>query len=879
MKKIHISTIIFCLITFLWPLVSLSESLNNAVRFELEGTWQSSKEVNSVYAINNKAYLGNSGDGVVVLDISTISNPVKITNYLYKEATQVIGDNNYLYAVIKGQTIDNTVQRDKVLIFDISMESDLLIGEYQHTSIDNLGEIVKSDNVLLLTTSSSLILLDVSTPGNPVKIGEYDLGSTNLSAPGLAVSDHIAYVAAGTKNLKILDISNPYDINLISEYETDMWAVKVEVSNQTAFVTGWESGLLAIDVSDPFYPVKVGDYSIDSPYIAIDFLVKDNFGYLTYINPENWDGGIIGLNLQDLSNIQKAGEYTELEWVNDIFFMGDYLLVPNQNNLSILKPFLYHIIDTDLSLVPDSVSISEGNTRNVSIVGGMEPYYVGSSDPSIATAYIDENHHLTIKGVSQGNIVITVTDSTGAQGFVQIEVTQTVKAIIVAGSGPYSANYLWDSTLACTEYAYRVLQYQGFTNDTIKYFATDTLMDIDGDGDNDVDGDATNNTLEIAITDWASDAKDVLIYMVGHGSDGIFKMGEFESSDADELNDWIKVLETNISGNATFVYDACQSGSFISYFIPESGKTRTTITSASTGESAYFTSLGSLSFSNLFWSQIYNGASVTDAFIIAKNSIEYTYTNQTPMIDDNGNGIGNDNQDGYNSENVFFGNGVISAGDVPTISNISPSMTLNSETSATIFAENVTDIDGILEVWAVITPPDSYINDPDSPVLSLPILIMDHVGNNRYEGVYTDFTENGNYNIAVFAKDMNGMVSIPMSTSFIQTSGDSYVILNSALTITIPSVELQGTCYQVVLDYATNSLGGPDLIWKLDINSIGINQSCGSDCALMDLNFQITIPKVEVEGNFYQVILNKYLNPTDPFGFYWMLDSASIQAL
>ncbi|MDA3787011.1 MAG: hypothetical protein PF503_00710 [Desulfobacula sp.] len=773
MKKLYFLRIIFLLSVSFWPVLSFTDSLNNAINFELEGTWQSSKEVNSVYAINNKAYLGNSGDGIVVLDISAPSDPVKITNYLYKEATEVLGDGNYVYAVIKGQLVDNTVQRDKVLIFDISLESDLLIGEYQHNSYRNLGKIGKSGNMLLLTTSSSLILLDVSTPGNPVEKGEYDLGSTNLTAPGLAVSNDIAYVGAGSKNLKILDISNPSDIKLVSEYETDMWAVNVEIHDKTAYVTGWEGGLIAIDVSDPFYPVKAGDYSIESPYIALDFLVKDTFGYLSYINPENRDAGIIGLNLQDLTDIKKAGEYSELEWVNHIFFMDDYLLVANKNNLSILKPFLYHIIDTDLSLVPDSVSISEGNTRKVSIVGGMEPYYVGSSDPSIATAYIDENNTLTIKGVSRGNVVITVTDSTGAQDFVQIEVTQIVKVIIVAGSGPYTGNHLWESSLACTQYAYKVLQYQGYTDETITYLASDTMVDLNGDGIfNEVDGNATSNDLKEAITNWALDAKGVIIFMVGHGSNKYFRIDENELLEASELNTWLNTLEGLIPGNLTFIYDACQSGSFFPHLTSEGGKQRILIASASLGENAYFTSLGALSFSHLFWTQIHNGGNINDSFIIAQNAIEFTYANQTPVLDDNGNGVGNENDDGDLSKLVFIGNGVISAGDIPIIQTVSPETTLNGEISATLYADNIIDSDDIEKVWAIITPPDYATADPDVPVLSVPTVEMGLTGNTKYEGIYMDFGSTGTYNIAIYAQDSEGNISLPRNTSFIQTGGD-----------------------------------------------------------------------------------------------------------
>ncbi|MEA2060750.1 MAG: hypothetical protein U9P10_09660 [Thermodesulfobacteriota bacterium] len=56
--------------------------------------------------------------------------------------------------------------------------------------------------------------------------------------------------------------------------------------------------------------------------------------------------------------------------------------------------------------------------------------------------------------------------------------------------------------------------------------------------------------------------------------------------------------------------------------------------------------MGSLFFLNFFFDGVFNGADVLDACLLAKNAVEYTYTGQHPLFDDNGNGIGNDDNDG-----------------------------------------------------------------------------------------------------------------------------------------------------------------------------------------------------------------------------------------
>ena len=345
------------------------------------------------------------------------------------------------------------------------------------------------------------------------------------------------------------------------------------------------------------------------------------------------------------------------------------------------------------------------------------------------------------------------------------------KAILVAGGGGYDGNILWEATQMCTNYAYRVLTFQGYTKDMIHYLSSDTGLDLDGNGlYDDVDNDATQENLYQAITDWASDADDLLVYITDHGGDSVFRMNQAELLNAEDIDLWLDSIQEQNTEQVSFIYDACQSGSFLEKMKPPQGKERVVIASASKGEQAYFTSQGSLSFSYLFWGFVMNGMNLFDAFIFAKNSIEYTYQSQTPIFDDNGNGIGNENMEGELAKEITLGMGLISAGDIPDIGSVSSRQILYGESNAQLFAENIIDTDGIGKVWAVITPPDFSNNNPDEPVLSLPSieLIKDQDNSDKYQGTYSDFDGIGTYNIAVFAMDTCGGVSLPKNTSVIQ---------------------------------------------------------------------------------------------------------------
>jgi sugar lactone lactonase YvrE len=453
------------------------------------------------------------------------------------------------------------------------------------------------------------------------------------------------------------------------------------------------------------------------------------------------------------------------------------------------------------------------------------------------------------------------------------------KTIIVAGGGPFPGNNLWDATQMNTNYAYRALTYQGYTKETIYYLSSDTDLDLDGNGElDDVDAYATNANLQTAITSWATDASDLTIYITDHGGDQNFRMGELELLSDQELNTWLNQLQAATNMRVIIIYDACESGSFLAE-LASTVYDRIFIASTSQDQQAYFTSMGQISFSYFFWGNIFNGMSLYDSYLLSQDAVEYSYSLQTPLLNADGNDTGNEDSDMDLIQGINIGNGVVSADDIPVIGSISDTTTLNGETQASIFADNVIDANGISRVWAIITPPDDGTADPSNPVLDLPEIELTNTSGNLYEGSYDGFSQRGTYNVAVFAMDTRSMLSIPKSTQVIQTAGLGYSTLNSALNMTISCVEFQGVCYQITLEYYSNSSDTLNLFWKLDINSIGINQTCDSDCASMDSDLQITIPKIEFEGNFYQSILNKYLNPIDPFGFYWMLDLASIQAL
>jgi sugar lactone lactonase YvrE len=352
------------------------------------------------------------------------------------------------------------------------------------------------------------------------------------------------------------------------------------------------------------------------------------------------------------------------------------------------------------------------------------------------------------------------------QIFKKVEITNNNKAIIVSGGGAYQGNNLWDATQMSANYAYRTLTYQGFTKESIYYLTPDTDLDLDNNGEaDDVDADATNANLQHAITGWASDAENVVLYLVDHGGEGTFRMSGTETLSATDLNTWLDQIQVTIPGKITVIYDACESGSFLSELAPPSGKERVVITSTSQGETAYFVSQGSVSFSNFFWTHIFNGLDIKDSFTLAKEAIGQIADCQHPLLDADGDGTGNETEDLILAEGAYIGNGTVIYGDVPVMGSVSEPQTINGTSSATLSAFNVTDDDGIARVWAVIRPPDYTQGSPDNPVQNLPSIDLLPVGGDQYEGTYDGFNIEGTYSIAIYARDRIGNTAVPLLTT------------------------------------------------------------------------------------------------------------------
>ncbi len=117
-----------------------------------------------------------------------------------------------------------------------------------------------------------------------------------ISIPGFAnnvdISGNIAYVAAGSTGLQVVDVSDRRAPRIIGSLDTPGNANDVRVVGNRAYVADGSAGLRIVDISNPASPVPLG--SLDTAGEANDVVVVGNLAYIA--------DGPAGLQIIDVSD-------------------------------------------------------------------------------------------------------------------------------------------------------------------------------------------------------------------------------------------------------------------------------------------------------------------------------------------------------------------------------------------------------------------------------------------------------------------------------------------------------------------------------------------------------------------------------------------------
>ncbi len=614
---------------------------------------------------------------------------------------------------------------------------------------------------VLYAADGDLQIIDIS---NPISPGIIKTIATECSTRGVAVVENKAYVVGNSVSLEIIDISDPSKATIIGSINipSDGGVEEIEVIGNTAYLAGY-SGLQAIDVSNPSLPEKIN--SVDISECATDIAVIEDIAYMTV--------GCFadGLQIIDISNPSRPEKIDSVDTSGNgkgITIIGDVAYVAADNGglqiINIGDPSNSKIVGSvDTLGFADDVAVTDG----VAYVADFREGLVMIPVPvEIKPDKIEKNttigltlpspqmaDHYTLKVFNE-----TESDElAGAVTFVPPEEDYLLdtKAIIVRGTkGP--DDDIQSQTQMAADHAYEALLYQGYTKESIFYLRSASPEDDDGEG---VDRDATLDNLSYAINEWAMkepSATELLLYLVGHGSDGMFTINADEKLDVGDLDGWLDGLQEKLDIHVVVVYDACQSGSFMPRLTP-AGKERIVVTSTQAEENAIFWDEGRNSFSGHFWNAVSWGYDLNGAFHYAKEEMQ---NDQTALLDADGDGI----PDETLTEARKICREYKPQINAPYIYDASEDQILYDETSVTLQASvsYVRDQSEIRRVWATIIPPDFQLPEsPDIPVVDPLPPVEFELENNVYEATYENFAANGEYKIDIYAMSDEGVYSLP----------------------------------------------------------------------------------------------------------------------
>ncbi len=443
----------------------------------------------------------------------------------------------------------------------------------------------------------------------------------------------------------------------------------------------------------------------------------------------------------------------------------------------------------------------------------------------------------------------------------------TFKAILLAGGGPSTETYtnnLWDSTQLLTNNAYFALRAQGFNKDAVKYLSSGTtLNDLDGNGQNDDIENATLNSLGSAITEWAKDANDVLIFLGDHGGDGKFKINEREILTREQLATWLGVLDKQVPGKITIVIEACQSGSFFSSL---ANPKHILISSASKEQPAVISNQGLIAFSYYFWNSVHTGDNLQSAFKLAQQGIgaqtvlvNKQQQKQYAQMEANGDNVF-DEQDYVALGDYCLGKCQKLAADEPSVTAITSSGSLNGQTRATLKVK-VQSLSALQnnQAFALIGRPDVNYTDVTQPITDLPKVLLpcgkaDAEQMLTCAGEYEHFDVNGDYFITFYAQDDKGRLSQPRATITLhqgatqgQSSQVSTLFDGSAGVLHLQDVLVEGQHYEAFLKLQNNQLS----LTSAQATALRFTSPAQYDAVAGVLH----IPEVTVAGQRYQANL------------------------
>ena len=309
-------------------------------------------------------YIGTEADdGIKIVSVDNPDEPILVNTIVDVDNSHNIHIDTDGYLYIVGADIHD------IWIYDLTDPAfPLLVGTWDQEYCHDI-EVYNDKLYCAAIYSGNFYIVDVSDKSNPITLASHFTGIDGISTHDVAVTEDENYLFTGDENLgghiKVWDISNFNNINLVDEYVTPNWmehtAHNLYVRPGTDFliVSYYADGTRVIDISDPTNLQEVAFYDMSD----IEGLYVGNWGTYAYLPSGNIissdiEQGLFVLELGGVNILHDEVQDVDLDTgIPYVVFSADV----NSFDGEVNDVILHYSLD-NINWNQTSMNISTGNT-------------------------------------------------------------------------------------------------------------------------------------------------------------------------------------------------------------------------------------------------------------------------------------------------------------------------------------------------------------------------------------------------------------------------------------------------------------------------------------------------------------------------------------
>lgn len=262
---------------------------------------------------------------------------------------------------------------------------------------------VARGNYIYAGSGPHMIVIDQSDHADPRLVGESVVLPDIIQ--DIALQDDFAYVAAGKGGLRIIDVSDPAEPEVVGHYNWEGFAAHVAVNGDTVYIAGNEPdtlisghGLHIVDVNNRNKPEQISFLKTSGYPNNLAF--HDEKVYLQLVVEEN-DKNAIYITTIDVGNEKDPSEDGSYRITNDASEVSSYPMAMLDNLAFIVSKGEFKILNMDDPDDPDELGVEDLPLQPCGMaISGNHAYLVGQR-AGMSVVDIGDRGNPEVKGFYQ----------------------------------------------------------------------------------------------------------------------------------------------------------------------------------------------------------------------------------------------------------------------------------------------------------------------------------------------------------------------------------------------------------------------------------------------------------------------------------------------